>query len=88
VRTAPMTIRIESTTRWDALALARKLDRYHWFLVEPDLEHWVVHVSLEDEPTDALPSELREPLLEWLDERRLEQATVHAQAADIVVTRE
>jgi hypothetical protein len=83
-----VTLRIESGSRWDALALVRKLGRYHWFLVEPDLEHWDVYVSLDDEPSNDLPNELREPLLAWLDERHLERATIHAPAADIVLTRE
>ncbi|HEX5247537.1 MAG TPA: hypothetical protein VFW41_10455 [Gaiellaceae bacterium] len=34
-----LTLRIETDNRWDALALTRKLARYHWFLVEPDREH-------------------------------------------------
>jgi hypothetical protein len=83
-----VTVRIESDSRWDALALTRKLSRYHWFLVEPDLAHWDVYVSLDDEQCDDLPTELRERLLEWLDERHLERAAIHAQAADFVLTRE
>ena len=31
-----MKIRIESTSRWDALALTRSLGRYRWYLVEPE----------------------------------------------------
>jgi hypothetical protein len=82
------TVRIESGSRWDALALARKLGRYHWFLVEPDLGHWDLYVSLADKPSDDLPSKPRAPLLEWLNERRLERVTIYAQAADIILTRE
>jgi hypothetical protein len=83
-----VTLRIESGTRWDALALTRKLGRFHWFLVEPDFEHWDVYISLDDEPSNDLPNDLREPLLEWLDERQLEWTTIHSRAADIVLTRE
>ena len=82
-----LTLRIESASRWDALALARKLGHWHWFLVQPDLEHWDVYVSLENERCDSLPTELREPLLEWLDERQLEATTIHAREAEIVVRR-
>lgn len=35
-----ITLRIESHSRWDALALTRNLARYHWFLVGPDHQHW------------------------------------------------
>jgi hypothetical protein len=83
-----VTLRIESGSRWDALALVRKLGRYHWFLVEPDFEHWDVYISLDDEPSNDLPNDLRDPLLEWLDERQLERTTIHSRAADIVLTRE
>jgi hypothetical protein len=84
-----LTLRIESASRWDALALTRKLAHYHWFMVEPDLEHWDVYVSLEDDDRgDGLPlGELRESLLDWLDERRLDAARIHAPEADIVLTR-
>lgn len=77
---------IESSSRWDALALVRKLGRYHWFLVEPDAQHWDVHVSL-DGPGEALPSELAERVLEWLDERDLEAAKVHVAQTEVVLTR-
>jgi hypothetical protein len=83
-----VTLRIESGSRWDALALTRKLGRFHWFLVEPDFEHWDVYISLDDEPRNDLPNDLRDPLLEWLDERQLERTTIHSRAADIVLTRE
>jgi hypothetical protein len=83
-----VTLRIESGSRWDALALTRKLGRFHWFLVEPDFEHWDVYISLDDEPSNDLPNDLRDPLLEWLDERQLERTTIHSRAAEIVLTRE
>lgn len=83
-----MMVRIESGSRWDALALTRKLARYHWFLVEPDLEHWDIYVALDDgEGCDRLPDGLRQPLLDWLDERQLERTTVHARETDFVLTR-
>jgi len=76
---------IESSSRWDALALVRKLGRFHWFLIEPDTQHWDVHVSLEDRD-EELPSELAECVLEWLDERELDSAKVHLADAEVVLT--
>jgi hypothetical protein len=81
------TLRIESESRWDALALTRKLARYHWFLVEPDLEHWDVYVSIDDEGCDELPTDLHERLIEWLAEREVEATTIHGAATDYVLTR-
>jgi hypothetical protein len=45
-----------------------------------------VYVSLEHRDDD-LPSELAERVLEWLDERDLETATVHLANAEVVLTR-
>lgn len=78
-------LRIESTSRWDALALARKLGCYHWFLVERGAQHWDVHVSLDD-PRD-LPAEVAQRVLEWLDERDLEAAKVHLAESELILTR-
>ena len=83
-----LTLRIESETRWDALALAHKLAHYRWFLVEPDSEHWDVYVPLDADPTDDLPGDLLQRIVEWLDERDLEEATIHTPATDVVLTRE
>ena len=83
-----VTLRIESETRWDALALTGKLARYHWFLVEPDSTHWDVYVPLDAEPTDDLPGDLLHRIAEWLDERDIETATIHTPAADVVLRRE
>jgi hypothetical protein len=81
-------LRVESASRWDALALTRKLARYHWFLVEPDLQHWDVYISVDEGCGDDLSEELREPLLEWLDERQLDATTIHTSEAEIVLTRD
>jgi hypothetical protein len=83
--TAPL--RIESTSRWDALALARRLGCYHRFLVELGPQHWDVCVTTDD-PSDALPAEIADSVVQWLHERRLEQATVHLAATDVVLTRD
>jgi hypothetical protein len=44
-------------------------------------------VSLEDDRGDRLLEDLREPILEWLDERQLEAARIHAPETDVVLTR-
>jgi len=72
-----VTLRIETTSRWDALALAGRLARYPWYLVEPDACHWDVCVPL-DEPASDLPPDLRSTIELWLRERKLELTTVQA----------
>jgi hypothetical protein len=69
------TVQIETTNRWDALALARKLPRFEWYLFEPDARHWDVCVPL-DEPAAELPDDLRRLIEAWLSERNLETASV------------
>jgi anti-anti-sigma factor len=49
-----VTFRVESTNRWDALALASRLGRYRWDLIEPDDRHWHVCVPVE-QPSRDLP---------------------------------
>jgi hypothetical protein len=80
-----VTIRIEATNRWDALALTRKLVNYRWYLFEPDLEHWDVCIPL-GEGTGELPDDLRERIVLWLDERRLPAATIRAGSTDYAIT--
>jgi hypothetical protein len=72
-----MKIRIESASRWDALALTRRLGRYRWYLVEPDEKHWDVYVELDQASADA-SDDLRKRISAWIDERGLSSATVHA----------
>jgi anti-anti-sigma factor len=81
-----VTFRVESTSRWDALALAGKLTRYHWYLIEPDDCHWDVCIPVE-QPSRELPDELRRTIKTWLGERRLAKTIVHADAEDYVVGR-
>lgn len=72
-----VTFRIESTSRWDALALANKLPRYnYWFLIEPDQHHWDVCVPLE-QASPQVPEELRRTIIAWLRERHLEKTVIH-----------
>lgn len=71
------TLEIETTSRWDALALAEKLPRYHWHLVQPDRAHWDVCIPI-DEPATSLPEDLRRAVEAWMRERRLDATTIHA----------
>lgn len=75
---------VESTNRWDALALARKLVGYRWYMIEPDASHWDVCVPVEV-PSGELPDDLRRRIKEWLRERRIRRTVVHADAGDIFV---
>jgi hypothetical protein len=77
VRRAMPILEIETTNRWDALALAGKLPRYHWYLVQPDRVHWEVCIPV-DEPVTSLPSALRRAVEAWLRERQLGAATIRA----------
>ena len=81
-----VTFRVESISRWDALALAGKLARYRWYLIEPDDRHWDVCVPVE-QASGELPEELRRTIETWLRERRLEKAIVHAGTEDYVIAR-
>jgi hypothetical protein len=81
-----VTFRIESTNRWDALALTGKLARYRWYLIEPDACHWDVCVPVE-QPGDEPPDELRRTIEVWLQERRLEKTIIHAGSDDYVIAR-
>lgn len=82
-----VTLRIESESRWDALALTRKLDRYHWFLVEPEPEHWNVHVALATERCDEIPHDLHERIVDWLNERKIDEVAIHTDDVDLILTR-
>ena len=69
------TIRIESRSRWDAVALAHDLGGYHWHLVQTGLNEW--HVCLRsDGQTRELSEDLVRRLQRWLDERNLPAARV------------
>jgi hypothetical protein len=81
-----VTFRVRSTSRWDALALASKLARYRWYLIEPDDRHWDVCVPVE-QTSRALPAELRRTIKAWLRERRLEKTIIQTGTDDHVVAR-
>jgi hypothetical protein len=71
------TLEIETANRWDALALAGKLPRYHWYLVQPDRVRWDVCIRV-DEPMASLPEDLRHAVEAWLRERHLRGTIIHA----------
>jgi hypothetical protein len=71
------TLQIETSSRWDALALADKLPRHRWYLVEPTAERWDVCLPVDD-PAGGLPPDVRAAVEQWLCERGLEAATIHA----------
>ena len=57
------------------LALARKLPRCQWYLVQPDRERWYLCVEV-DERAGGFPAELESALEAWLSERRLSAVVV------------
>jgi hypothetical protein len=72
-----MKVRIESDSRWDALALARTLGRYRWYLVQTDPRHWNVYVELGAE-SHELPEDLRSRIDAWAEQRGLPGAAIPA----------
>ena len=80
------TIEIATTNRWDALALAGKLPRYHWYLVQPDRMHWEVRIPVQ-KPVTSLPTDLRRAVESWLRERQLEKTSIHAGSRTFEVAR-
>jgi hypothetical protein len=77
-------LHVELENRWDALALASRLGGYRWYLVEPERRRWELRVSIEaDRP--GLPPELESRIADWLAERRLPLATIHAAGVDYTV---
>ena len=70
-------VQVESASRWDALALARRLGGYRWYLVEPAARRWQVRVAVEGR-RGGLPDELRHRIASWVEERHLPPVTVEA----------
>ena len=79
------TLQIETSSRWDALALVNKLPRHRWYLVEPTAERWDVCLPVDD-PAGALPADVRAAIELWLRERHLNAATIHAGERTYAVT--
>lgn len=65
------TIRIESTTRSDALDLVRRLPELHTYLVQLGDSRWHVCVKPDGSADDLLPVLLDRAEL-WASERRLD----------------
>jgi hypothetical protein len=65
------TIRIEASTRWDALDLARRLEAHHTYLVQLADERWHVCVRAPDEDAEIL-EDVREAAASWASQRGLE----------------
>jgi hypothetical protein len=54
----PATIEIDVRGRWDAVALMRRLDHYHSYLVQYEPERWQVHAECPGSRGERLPSAL------------------------------
>lgn len=65
------TIRIEASTRWDALDLAHRLEAHHTYLVQLADERWHVCVRAGDEGGEIL-DDVREAAASWASQRGLE----------------
>jgi hypothetical protein len=81
------TIRIESESRWDALALARSLSGENWHLLQTGPDRWYVCLPGRVN-VDGLSDDLLRLLRRWLDQRALPATVVHLPGEDRVVERE
>jgi ANTAR domain len=72
-----------TTSRSDAVDLAARLNRYRWYLLVPDDEHWEVVVEFTG-ASHELPHELRARVDEWLSARSL--PSVHVKLGDTETT--
>ena len=71
----PATIEIDVHGRWDAIALMRRLDPYHSYLVQLAPERWVVHAGCPGYHGEQLPGALA-AIEESLAARHVEGAAV------------
>ena len=74
-RSMPARIEIEVESRWDAVALMRRLDPYHSYLIQLGLTHWLVHAGCPGCHGEPLPSAL-EAIDQSLAARHVEGAEV------------
>ena len=79
------TIRIEASTRWDALDLASRLEAHHTYLVQLADERWHVCVRAGDGAGDIL-EDVREAARSWASQRGLE-SVLHVGAREIELPR-
>jgi hypothetical protein len=63
------TIEIEVDGRWDALALSELLIPFHSFLVQHDLERWVVHARTPGSHGESL-ADANEAIDDWSADRQ------------------
>ena len=71
----PATIEIDVQGRWDAVALMRRLDPYHSYLVQYEPERWQVHAECPGRHGERLPSALG-AIEQSLEARHVEGAAV------------
>jgi hypothetical protein len=71
----PATIEIDVQGRWDAVALMRRLDPYHSYLVQFAPERWLVHAECPGYHGEPLPRALA-AVEEALAARHIEGAAV------------
>lgn len=71
----PATIEIDVQERWDAVALMRRLDPYHSYLVQFAPEQWLVHAECPGCHGERLPNALA-AIEESLAARHVEGAAV------------
>jgi len=67
-------IEIEVMGRWDALALSKRLARYHSFLVQHERERWVVHARTRGCDGETIADAMR-AVDDWAAERGVERAS-------------
>jgi hypothetical protein len=71
----PASIEIEVESRWDAVALMRRLDPYHSYLIQLGPTHWLVRAGCPGCHGEPVPSAL-EAIDRALAARRIEGAEV------------
>lgn len=71
----PATIEIDVQSRWDAIALMRRLDPYHSFLIQLAPEQWLVHAEAPGCHGEPLPTALA-AIEESLGARHVSSAAV------------
>lgn len=71
----PATIEIDVQDRWDAIALMRRLDPYHSYLIQLAPGHWLVRAEAPGYHGEPLPAALA-AIEESLDARHVTGAAV------------
>lgn len=79
------TVRIESESRWDALALTQRISAYRWYLIQPQHDRWWICLEFDNEEGISLSADLLERVRGWLHDRQLPAAVVHANDGDYTI---